>query len=322
MRWREKGDEGSPRGDQLKDIVATPALMDLAEHVKTGECILFLGAGIHAPPPDGSQYTYPEEQRPPLGGDLSERLAEASGFKQEFPHESPRDLQRVSLYLETKPGLGRKKLVDLLHQFLRIGKKPSPALKMLAALPFRIIVTTNYDRLLETAMAGEDIQKELAILIYNPSADAPTPDMSDDPTENRPLLFKMHGDLDHRDSIVITDEDYITFIQRMADKAALHPVPETVRFRMLKWPMLFAGYSLRDYNLRLLFRTLRWRIDPAIFPLSYSVDRNPDPLILQVWQNERKFVTFVAEDLWTFVPWLFAKVQGDGDGEGKDVLDE
>lgn len=297
--------------DQLKDIAINPILTDLVEHVKRGECILFIGAGIHAPPPVGSQYIYPKKHRLPLGCDLSKRMAEVSGFRQEFPHESPRDLQRVSLYLEMKPGLGRKKLVDLLHQFLRNGKRPSPALRMMAALPFKIIVTTNYDSLLEAAMAGEDIKKDPFVLIYNPKADKPTPDILEDPTQVRPLLFKMHGDLDHRDSIVITDEDYITFIQRMADKAALHPIPETVRFRMLKWPMLFVGYSLRDYNLRLLFRTLRWQIDPANFPPSYSVDRNPDPLIMQVWQNERRFITFVAEDLWAFVPWLFAEVHGE-----------
>lgn len=76
---------------------------------------------------------------------------------------------------------------------------------MLAALPFKIIVTTNYDRLLEVAMAGEGIRKDPAVFIYNPNAGTPTPDMTEDPTQERPLLFKMHGDLDHRDSIVITD---------------------------------------------------------------------------------------------------------------------
>ncbi len=100
----------------MKDIGDDPVLNDLVEQVRTGDCILFVGAGVHAPPPEGSQYIYPEGKRPPLGKDLAKRLAEVSGFKKEFPHESPLDLQRVSLHLETKQGLGRKKLVDLLHQ--------------------------------------------------------------------------------------------------------------------------------------------------------------------------------------------------------------
>jgi len=297
------------RGDLVNHvkIEVTEALNDLVTQIKQGECILFLGAGVHSDPKD-SPYTYSEEHRPLLGGDLAEILAGECGFTRTFPDESPRDLQRVSLCFETTPGLGRKRLVDHLDKHLRAGKKPSPALEMLAGLPFRIFVTTNYDRLLESALYKLD--KDPYVFVYSPHEGEPTPDLFEDPTEERPLLFKMHGDLDQRDSIVVTDEDYITFVQRMSDKDALHPVPQTVRFRMRMWPTLFVGYSLRDYNLRLLLRTLRWRVDPAYYPPTFSVDKEPDPLILKVWQDERKFVTFVAEDLWAFVPWLFKEIRG------------
>jgi hypothetical protein len=79
---------------------------------------------------------------------------------------------------------------------------------------------------------------------------------------------------------------------------------------MTKWPILFVGYSLRDYNLRLLFRTLRCQIDPVNMKPTYSVDRSPDPLILKVWQDNKQWVTFLVEDLWTFLPWLFKAVHG------------
>jgi hypothetical protein len=290
------------------EIETTPALSELLNWVKKGECILFLGAGVHAPPPDESPYVYPEEHRPPLGKELAVKLAQACDFEKVLPNESSLDLQRVSLCLETTESLGRSKLVHCLTEHLRTGKKPSPALAILAALPFKIFVTTNYDLLFESALRKCD--KDPTVIVYSKHSDKPTQDMEGDPTEERPLLFKMHGDLDQRDSIVITDEDYITFIQRMSDKEALHPVPQTVRFRMKKWPTLFVGYSLRDYNLRLIFRTLRWRVDPANFPPSFSIDKNPDPLLLHVWQYERHFVTFVTQDLWTFVPWLFREITG------------
>jgi uncharacterized UBP type Zn finger protein len=145
--------------------------------------------------------------------------------------------------------------------------------------------------------------------VYNPRHHEPTPDSFKDPTAERPLVFKMHGDLDDRPSIVITDEDYIKFVQRMSEKDSWHPVPETVRFRIKKWPTLFVGYSLRDYNLRLLFRTLRGKLDGADFPQSYSVDLKPDRLIKILWQDRRGFVTFVAEDAWAFVPWLYKVIQ-------------
>src|SRR6266851_3309965 len=184
----------------------TLAVTELVAQVKKGDCILFLGAGVHMAPPEGSGYTYPEEYRLPLGGDLAERLAGEFGFAGKFPQESPRDLQRVSLYIETEQGLGRKTLLDALERHLREGKKPSPALEILARLPFKIIVTTNYDRLLELALAKCD--KDPARFVYDKDHDKRTQDMREEPTENRPLLFKMHGDFDDRASVVITDEDY------------------------------------------------------------------------------------------------------------------
>jgi SIR2-like domain len=287
---------------------STAALKSLTDRVKAGQCILFLGAGVHSSPPADSGYTYPEEYRLPLGGNLSELLAGTCDFAKELPDESLRDLQRVSLYIETTRGLGRKALVDLLYAQLTSGRKPSPALNMLAELPFKIIVTTNYDHLLESAL--HNFEKDPLLIVYNPDTNEPTPDPPEDPTPERPLVFKMHGDLDKRASIVITDEDYITFVQRMSDKEALHPVPQTVRYRMKQWPTLFVGYSLRDYNLRLLFRTLRWRIDTSDIPPSFSVDQDPDPLVVKVLQDNLKFVTFVARDIWSFVPWLYREVTG------------
>jgi hypothetical protein len=63
-----------------------------------------------------------------------------------------------------------------------------------------------------------------------------------------------------------------------------------------------------DYNLRLLFKILRWRIDPANMPDTYSVDKSPDPLILDVWWNQRRYVQFIAQDVWKFVPELYRRV--------------
>jgi hypothetical protein len=272
-------------------------------------CVLFLGAGVHAPPPPDSGYEYPESERPLLGGDLARKLADECDFRTKFPNESPCDLQRVSLDYETENWLGRKKLVDQLETHLQTGRKPSPALRMLAALPFKIIVTTNYDRLLEAALRR--VGKDPKVLVYGPDPTQVTADMTLDPTSERPLVFKMHGDLDQRDSIVITDEDYIRFVQRMSDKGNFHPVPETVMYRMSRWTTLVLGYSLRDYNLRLLFRTLRWKKDEADLPPSLSVDRSPDLLIKRVYEESRpKLINFVIEDLWAFVPALYREITG------------
>ena len=42
----------------------------------------------------------------------------------------------------------------------------------------------------------------------------------------------------------------------------------------------------------------------------YSVDLLPDPLILDVWQSQRRYVKFIAQDVWSFVPSLYERVRG------------
>jgi hypothetical protein len=287
--------------------VPPKVLEDLVEQVRRGDCVLFLGAGVHAPPPEDSPYSYPEAHRLPLGSALARALAQDCEFEKTVPRDSI-DLQRVSLCYETTPGLGRNRLVATLVKHLTEGKEPSPALRMLAALPFKIFVTTNYDPLLEQAL--RELRKQVEPLVYDPNPNIAALDPVEDPTKDRPLLFKIHGDLTRSESIVITDEDYIGFVQRMSEPEATHPVPNTVRYRMRKWPTLFMGYSLRDYNLRLLIRTLRWKIDPSRHPVIFSVDPFPDPLVVRVYEVPKGYITFIDENLWTFAPWLYREVMG------------
>ncbi|HEX5731627.1 MAG TPA: SIR2 family protein [Blastocatellia bacterium] len=288
-------------------LVADQTIMSIiAEAVSGGQCILFLGAGVHSPPPpEKPEYIYPENERPPMGRAFSESLAGKCSFSQKFPRENAGNLQRVSLCYEID--YQRTKLVDELRKAVDIGKKPSPLLNALARLNFPLIVTTNYDQLFEVALYGAG--KRPVKGIYNKDENTPTDDHMDASTD-RPFIFKIHGDIDQPESIVITDEDYIQFVLRMSDKDPYNPVPETFRYRFKQWPTLFVGYSLLDYNLRLLFMTLRWRMDKSKTPQTYSVDPYPDPLIFDVWHNTHKYVTFLAQDVWTFIPQLYEKVTG------------
>jgi len=284
---------------------SSDAMTAVANAVTNGRCILFLGAGVHYPPPTDAAYEYPEGERPPLGRDLARRLAKASGFEHSFPHESATNLQRVALYFQIRHS--RYELVKMLERELRDGRRPSPIVRGLARLPFPLVATTNYDNLFERAIASTT-EKDPFVSIYDPTPFERARD-AHDPTPERPLIFKMHGDFQSPESIVVTDEDYIQFVLRMSQPRDHGPIPETFLFHFARWPTLFVGYSLLDFDLRLLFKTLRWGIDDPREP-SYSVDRTPDPLIVAVWHEERRLVHFINQDVWTFVPELFRRVTG------------
>ncbi|MDP8909324.1 MAG: SIR2 family protein [Chloroflexota bacterium] len=277
----------------------------VARGVHDQQCILFLGAGVHAAPPDGSVFDYPLEARPPVGTALSRQLAQACDFEQRFAGEDAGNLQRVALAYEIDASRGR--LVDAIAGAVNEGRTPSPMLRALARLDFPLIITTNYDSLLERAL--QDAGKQPRVSVYKPETE-PTTDFRD-PRPNSPVIYKLHGDIAHRNSLVVTDEDYIQFVLRMSDKDPYDPIPLSLKFFLTGWTTLFVGYSLLDYNLRLLFKTLRWKIDAANVPDMYSVDFRPDPLILDIWQNQRRYVKFIAEDVWSFVPRLYELVRGE-----------
>jgi hypothetical protein len=77
----------------------------IADAVRKGEVVLFLGAGVHASPDPkaGLPWQYPQAQRPLFAGELAERLAKESGWAARFdPQQFPakRNFTRVALDYE------------------------------------------------------------------------------------------------------------------------------------------------------------------------------------------------------------------------------
>lgn len=280
----------------------------LKEQIAAHECILFLGSAVHVPPPPQlTQFNYPPENAPPVGSQLSKLLAE----KSDYPGGDWWNLQRVSQYFETEKK-SRFLLVDEIKKAVDKNREPSPILRMLADLEFPIVITTNYDHLYEKALEqkakAENIATPYEVSVYNPNINnkVKTVDCPRTPNPKQPYILKIHGDIDTRESIVLTDEDYIQFVLRMSDKPPFHPFGNNVLAHLMKWPTLFVGYSLMDYNLRLLFKTLRWKLDAARIPPNYSVDKKPDLLIRDVWENQRRYVSFIVLNLWDCIPKLHA----------------
>jgi hypothetical protein len=70
-------------------------------------------------------------------------------------------------------------------------------------------------------------------------------------------VFHLHGALDVSESLVLTEDDYLTFLANIAAKPDL--LPEVVQQAFAATSFLFIGYRLGDWNFRVLFQTLRAR---------------------------------------------------------------
>jgi hypothetical protein len=62
--------------------------------------------------------------------------------------------------------------------------------------------------------------------------------------------------------------------------------------------------------MRLFLKILRFRRDAATYPQGYSIDPSPDSMVQKVWQDQRRWVWFVQEGVWSFVPSLYKKLTG------------
>src|SRR5215212_4213935 len=301
----------------------------IANKVAANKCILFLGSAIHAPSPQDSKYTYTKDKCPPIGSQLAELLAQVSGFVD----SSKDDLQRVSQHYEYT--LKRNSLVTEIINHVSQGKEPSPVLSALAALRFPLVITTNYDNLYERAIDAVNKEKAIAaaraagqgvdeqaieaatrgqydLCIYSRDKKVPTIDCARKLDPERPYILKIHGDIGVSSSIVITDEDYIHFVMRMSDTEPHHPIGPNVATHLIENNILFIGYRLTDYNLRLLFKTLRWKKDVSEIPTSFAIDLKPDYLIKSVWEGDEQYAfKFVVENLWNFVPALYHSVKNE-----------
>jgi hypothetical protein len=268
-----------------------------------GKVIPILGAGVNlAGRPPGAQWQ-PSAGYLPGGSELSEHLA--SHFH--YPGADPSDLMRVSQFALTARGDGP--LYDELHRLFEAKYPPGPLHRFLASLPpilrerelpYQLILTTNYDYALELAFV--DAGEEVDLVAYSAGGDgrprfwhvppggepilivSPN-DYNDVSTDVRTVILKIHGSVDRRsppdrefETFVITEDDYIDYL---AHTEPLSLFPVRIAAVLKTSHLLFLGYGLRDWNLRVLLRRL-WR-DQRRHYASWAVQLQPDPIELRFW---------------------------------------
>jgi tetratricopeptide (TPR) repeat protein len=129
-----------------------------------------------------------------------------------------------------------------LQDLFRRSTQASAAHTALARFPSELFITTNYDKLLETAL--QDVYGNPPYTVL---------DASDLLALNRwghrerSTVVKLHGDIDSYESIILTQQDYIDFLERKGD------LIEALAYIVAKQPFLFIGYSLVDPDIHKIF---------------------------------------------------------------------
>jgi hypothetical protein len=192
----------------------------LIDEIAAGRCLVFVGAGFSL----GARL--PAGLSMPTWKELTRRLANELG----------RSSRRAGSALEVAEAFerefGRVALIEAIRGALHPDEAtPGPAHEALARFPFDTVYTTNFDLLLEAAWG--QVKRPVRSLVGEKQLA-----FHGGPTFT--TIIKMHGDLNHQESIVATAADYASFIGQ-------HPVLATHLSAMLitRTP-LFLGYSLSD----------------------------------------------------------------------------
>ena len=219
----------------------------LLRRIASGRCTPFLGAGA----------SYPAL---PLGSEIAQRWAESFGY----PLASSRDLPKVAQFLAINrdPLFPHEELIKLIKSAAppKFNESDEPH-GLLAELPLSVYMTTNCDSFMVWALKGRYRDARRAPCKWNAATEG-YPSVFDtepgyQPTPANPLVFHLHGYDDLAESLVLTEDDYLDFLVSLSRQEELLPVP--VKRALAVDSLLFIGYSLADWNLRVILRGLRIR---------------------------------------------------------------
>jgi hypothetical protein len=270
--------------------------------LKQGRVIPFLGAGASfVERPVGALWEPKHPTFLPSGLELAQLLANEA----EFPSVDPRDREDLakvcSYYADIS---GRSTLRERLREVLNHDYLSGPLHALLASVQaHQVIVTTNYDTLIEQAFKAENRPYDLVIypadrkdianaVIWWPHGSAQpvikAPNELDVDLTQTTVIFKMHGTIYQEtaewDNFVITEEDYVEFLSRMTSNAA---IPSLFIPYFRERSFLFLGYGLRDWNLRVVLRNLSKsfskRADDEL--PSWAIQYKPSDLERALWEK-------------------------------------
>ena len=215
----------------------------IREKSESGKLIIFVGSGVSR-----------NVKGLPSWNDLVKAMAKAVGYskcdvcrqKEDKCDASCRlkDSYSNDEYLKIPQYLynqDKKKYNKILAKYIKGNKVDAPLSSAIFDLNPVHIITTNYDTLLESS--SNELCSQYKVVIED--KDLLVSDASK-------YIIKMHGDINNKNSIVLKEQDYLEFSQRRV------LIELFVKALLTNHMILFLGYSLNDYNIKLIISWLNF----------------------------------------------------------------
>ncbi|WP_447939676.1 P-loop NTPase [Pseudoxanthomonas mexicana] len=244
-----------------------PIDQGLIDDVRNGRAVLFLGAGASLGAEDGQGHKIP-------GTDDLGKL-----IRDEFLDDTYAHLDFIQICDFAATARSSRELQKFIHDTLE-PFQPAPFHKKIPTFYWAGLATTNFDLIVERAyIAQPNKLQNLRPLLRD------TPDFMDSLQRNDVTYVKLHG-------CITTHEQTNPGMVFSTERIVRHKEGRASQFsQLLEWAktktLIFAGYSLRDFNLRyLLDEIVR---DGDTRPKHYVIKKGVLAAEKQYWA-ERRFI--------------------------------
>lgn len=209
---------------------------ELTEAYKNGKLNLFIGSGVSA------------ASKLVSWDDLILKMCDI--IKRENTAYSKKDIEEflkkgdhldiAELFKDT---VGERQYYRFLRELIRQDVSLSKIHKSIAKLQrVNTFFTTNYDKLLETTLRVGNKQDPLVVL---------HPEQLGFEEEHEKKIIKLHGDIDHPRTIILTRQDYAEYNSKHKDFEL------GLKDSIINSTLLFIGFGLRDQNFIRIFNDAR-----------------------------------------------------------------
>jgi hypothetical protein len=198
--------------------------------LKQEDTVLFIGSGVSL-----------WSGLPSWAGMIKE-LAEYLNANGIDPSLVNQELERGDLLQAASYGFDRltkQQIAQFIRTSCRLGLvKPHEVHRKIISLGPSCYVTTNYDNLLELSFTKWLPDSHFSTVVNRQLIE--TAEIVGSRAKH--FLFKLHGDAQDSDSIVLTREQY----RALNPGGELHHAQETIKTLMLSRPVIYVGFGLRD----------------------------------------------------------------------------
>jgi O-acetyl-ADP-ribose deacetylase (regulator of RNase III) len=250
------------------DLLQDPPVAELIAALRKRECVVFAGAGLS----QGAGL--------PSWSEFIRHLAEDLGA----PHAADLEyfLDVAQWHLEQK---GEDRLVEQIRRHFGPGRvRPTLSHYLLMSLPVRIVVTTNYDNLLE---------QSLDALRRHPATITNEQDVVGAGHGEGVSVVKLHGDAATGRRFVLSRDDFDRFLRERPAMAAL------LEGLLLNHSFFFVGYGLRDPNFRQIHGRIADMLQSAkrmAFAATVDAPSEITPFLRRQWANKGLHLLFMPGD--------------------------